>query len=259
MPQLPGPVRILAIQHQPGAGLGRFGTWLTDAGASLTTVRPDQGDEVPTPTTFERGYDALIVLGGAAGACDDKTNPWFGAVKELLRASAVGKFPSFNICLGGQMLAVATGGGIHRKPAPSYGVFAIEARPEALTDPVFANFAASTGGRVDTVLFHQDQVELPVGAVHLFTNTGSPAQSPVQAFRVGDCAWGTQFHPETRGVDVAKWLRAVNTPDANANAIVSDIVAAEDGIERTHRLLAEAFVRTCRKQAGLIEPCRLII
>jgi GMP synthase-like glutamine amidotransferase len=42
-----------------------------------------------------------------------------------------------------------------------------------------------------------------------------------QAFRLGDCAWGIQFHPEVRLEQIAGWVRV--DADPNGDAIVAEL------------------------------------
>ena len=50
--------------------------------------------------------------------------------------------------------------------------------------------------------WHQDTVELPEGAVLLARGD----RVPVQAFRVGDRAWGVQFHFEVDREEIDWWV-----------------------------------------------------
>ena len=80
----------------------------------------------------------------------------------------------------------------------------------------------------DVVQWHFDEVtELPLGAVLLAT-TGD---HPVQAFRVGERAWGVQFHPEADAAMVADWARADALALAELGLTPADVVAATQELE----------------------------
>lgn len=240
-------MKVLAIQHEEGTGPLRFGDWLADSGAVVDVVRPDLGDRLPPISQFKVTADALIVLGGSADADDDVHNPWFVQTKKLLVASSRGAFPSFNICLGGQMLALATGGGIRRREIPQYGVFGLskvtEAQGGSSADPVFGGIRDGS----KAILFHSDEIVLPQSAVQLLTGS----DSPVQAFRVGDCAWGTQFHPETTANQVADWFSRKSDWGVDTSALVASVREAEATVEETFAPVAEAFVRYCHSFAAV--------
>lgn len=238
----PGAPRIVVIQHEDGTDANRFGRWLAEAGARVRTVRPDRGEALPAPADF----DALVVLGGAMGPRDDAAAPWLPAVRALLAASAAGAFPSFNICLGGELLAVAADGDCTHRAFPQVGLHTVRTTAQAAEDPVFGAAPAV----FPTVLWHEEQIELPERAVLLVTGT----DAPVQAFRVGPCAWGTQFHPEAGQELAAHWAAKTNEHASMedyagrpAEAVVEEIAAAERALETAQAPLARAFVRAVRR------------
>ncbi|MDN5658857.1 type 1 glutamine amidotransferase [Brevibacterium sandarakinum] len=232
-------VRILVIEHEMDAGPERFGQWLIEAGAEVDVLRPYLGDEIPAALD---GYSALLVLGGSAGPLEDTANPWLPQVRDLLRRSAAGEFPSFNICLGGELLAAATSAKIIRRQRPQIGIYDLHTTSAGEKDPVFAAIAREAGERtIPAVLFHQEEMELPDGGELLLT--GSDA--PVQGYRVGEFAWGTQFHPESDTAQVAQWLSSdpLRLPDGKTNdSIRSEVAEADAELVRINRALAHSFV-----------------
>lgn len=254
-------VRILAIEHERGTGPQRFGQWLEEAGAEVAVTRPYLGEQIPalgkqSPALGAEdsgSFDALIVLGGSAGPTEDAENPWFPEVRELLHRSIAGEFPSLNICLGGEMLAVAGNAPITRRAHPQIGIFELRATSAAESDPVFGALAsggsigaASAGAEsLPSVLFHQEEMGLPAGAELLIT--GSDA--PVQAFRLGEFAWGTQFHPETDATQIARWLNGndLALPAGKTDdSIIAEVEAHDAALADNGRRLARAFVRFLR-------------
>ena len=234
-------LKILVIEHEDGAGPKRFGEWLIEAGATLDVRRPYLGDEVPPALD---GDIALLVLGGSAGPLEDTVNPWLPQVRELLQRSAAGEFPSFNICLGGELLAAATSARTFRRQRPQIGIYDLHTTSAGEKDPVFSALA---GQRIPAVLFHQEEMELPAGGELLVT--GSDA--PVQGYRVGEFAWGTQFHPESDAAQVEQWLSSdpLQLPDGKTNESIRAEVAEADGeLIRFYRGLAHSFVDYLRER-----------
>lgn len=243
-----GPVRVLVVEHERGTGPGRFGEWLEEAGAEVVVTRPYLGEVIPAealdrdpnvPADGSTGsFDALIVLGGVAGPLEDADNPWFPQVRDLLRASIDGEFPSLNICLGGEMLAVAGDAPITRRAHPQIGIYELETTSAGNSDPVFGSLSDRA---LPSVLFHQEEMALPAGAELLIT--GSDA--PVQAFRLGEFAWGTQFHPETDAAQVTRWLAGNDLAlpaGKTEESIIAEVVAADEELQNAGRALASAFV-----------------
>ena len=99
--------------------------------------------------------------------------------------------PTLGVCLGGQLLAAATGGTVRKgADGPEIGAYLTAKRDAAMDDPLFADVPMTP----DVMQYHYDVVAtLPQGAVLLLSSTGYPNQ----AWRQGPAAWGVQFHLET--------------------------------------------------------------
>lgn len=218
---------VLVVQPSPANPVGPLGEWLQDAGARLRTVRPFDGDAVPADLT---GIDGLVCLGGEAD-CDDAALPWLGEVRALLAAAVSARMPTLALCLGAQLLAVATGGAVAAMPdGPEAGLRLVAKRDAAATDPLLAGLPFTP----DVLQFHTAEVSrLPAAATLLAV---SP-QCTNQAFRVGACAWGLQFHIETTPELVRQWMSA--SPDV---AAVMPAATPQAGVlERGHADLAETW------------------
>jgi len=187
--------RVLVVEHEPDAGPEMFGEWLRAAGVTVDVCRPYAGDDLPERVD----HGGLMVLGGSMGACDDHEAPWLARVRMLLAEAAMAARPVLGICLGGQMLAAACGGRVEPHPTGGeLGVVKIDLNYESRRDPLFAGMASPA----ESVQWHVDEItELPPGAVLL----ASSPSCAVQAFRIGDRAWGIQFHPEAGGSVMQAW------------------------------------------------------
>ncbi|GAA4599473.1 GMP synthase-like glutamine amidotransferase [Actinoplanes octamycinicus] len=192
----------LVIQNDPTDDLRRLGDWLTEAGLELTVLRPYAGDELPEALD---GYLALIVLGGDQSAYPDLAGapgaPWFPALEGLLRKAVRHRVPTLGVCLGGQLLAAAHGGLVERSPSgPEIGPGLVGKRDAADTDPLFKWVPLLP----DVIQWHRDEItELPLSATLL----AASSRYPHQAFRIGDRAWGLQFHIECDAAMMADWTR----------------------------------------------------
>lgn len=189
-------VRALVVTHSASEGAGNVGSWLEDSGVQLDVVEPWQGDALPEDPTR---YDALVVMGGPQQAYDDGSAPWLRATKDLLRVAVREGVPTLGICLGGQLLAEATGGRVAKgAEGVEAGARLVAKRDAAWDDELFADVPFTP----TVVQWHEDAiVDLPPGAVHL---ASSPRYAH-QAFRIGARAWGLQFHIETPPEMVRHW------------------------------------------------------
>jgi GMP synthase-like glutamine amidotransferase len=198
--------RLLVIQPDVTDPIGPLGDWLTTAGAELD-IRLPPADELPADLD---GYQGLICLGGGMNAEDDSAHPWLKSVRDLLAAGTHSALPTLGICLGAQLLAVATGGRVvEGAKGPEVGGYLVSKKDAAWTDPLFAELPLMP----DVLHFHGDEISrLPVNAVLL----ASAPKYANQAFRLGRCAYGVQFHIETTVEIVQLWAR--DAPDMAATA-----------------------------------------
>jgi GMP synthase (glutamine-hydrolysing) len=232
------PVRVLAIQHEDDTGPGWIGKRIRALGAELDVVHPYLGNPVPDTTD---GYAGLIVLGGTPGPYDDTTAWWLPDVRRLIADALAQGLPLLGICLGGELLAAVAGGKVDRIDGPpEIGLHRLSPTDAARTDPLFAGLPAAA----PAVEWHWEEiVELPPGSVSLC----SSQRFPNQAFRVGDAAWGTQFHPEVLTADAAAWART-SVADLNAlgltvEGVSAQIEASEPELRRVWGELAARWLR----------------
>jgi GMP synthase-like glutamine amidotransferase len=205
----PAAPRILVLEHDPSDPPLLLGDWLAEAGAAIEVRRLHAGDEVPGSAAELRaaGFDALISMGGEMGATDDEAAPWLPATRALLADAVAARLPFLGVCLGAQLLAVATGGRVRRgAEGPEIGAYLTAKRDAAEADPLFAGLPLTP----DVMHHHYDAItDLPPGAVLLLSSMGP---YPNQAFRVGPTAWGIQGHIETTAGVLRGW--GANDPDA---------------------------------------------
>jgi GMP synthase-like glutamine amidotransferase len=221
---------VLVVEHSLGEPAGRLGGWLADAGLLLDVRRPHQGDPLPTLA----GYSALLVLGGSMGAHDDEIAPWLPETRDLLRDAVRVGVPVLGICLGAQLLAAALGGQVRTAPdGPEIGPGLVAKRDVAAEDRIFRRVPFTP----DVLQWHYDVIaELPPGTTGLATST----RYPHQAFRVGERAWGLQFHIETTPEIVRRWA-AEDAPRLAELGYDLLAAAARWDLDALHDDLAEAW------------------
>jgi GMP synthase-like glutamine amidotransferase len=226
---------MLVIENDTDAPGLRLTQWLGEAGAVLDYRRAELGEELPADLS---GYSGLVVLGGDMSAEDDQRAPWLPAVRALLNEAVRAELPAFGVCLGAQLLAVATGGQVRRAELGEYGAYLVAKRQAAAEDPLLRELPITP----DVLQWHADEItRLPPGSQLLASSPGCE----VQAFRVGRLAWGIQFHIETTPELVAGWAEHDRQllADYDLDTIVTRAAAAHEDIAEVWRPIAARFVQ----------------
>jgi GMP synthase-like glutamine amidotransferase len=171
-------------------------------------------------------HDGVVVMGGPMSASSDEGFPSRRATNALLVDAVRRGVPTLGVCLGAQLLAAAHGAAVRRgEGGAEIGWGPVHLDPRAAGDPLLHGLPEDL-----TVLhWHGDTFDLPRGAVRLATN----ARYPNQAFRLGDAAWGLQFHLEADAPAVETFLEAF------ADEVVAAGERADDIRSQSADVLAE--------------------
>jgi GMP synthase (glutamine-hydrolysing) len=187
-------MRVLAIVHQRDAGPGVFAESIRAGGAGLDWWIPPESQ---APSLPPGSYDAVLVLGGAMHADQEDRHPWLGAEKAILRALLTQGPPLLGVCLGAQLVAEAAGAPVRRALRPEIGWHEVDVTEEGATDPVLGPLAP----QFEAFQWHSYEFGLPPGATAL-----ASSDLCLQAYRLGDRAWGIQFHAEVSRADAESWI-----------------------------------------------------
>lgn len=186
---------ILFIQNDETDPPHLVGQWLAAEGFEIQNIRAYAGEEIPS--RIDESIAGIIPLGGHMNANEDHLYPFLTVEKNLLKLAVDNDVPVFGICLGTQLLAVATGGEVVQSEQSEIGIFDIDLTADAAADPVF-NIAPSN----KVAQWHEDVVsKLPPKATLL----ASSALCTNQVYRIGKKTYGVQFHPEVDSSIIRDW------------------------------------------------------
>jgi GMP synthase-like glutamine amidotransferase len=193
---------------------------LRGAGVTVDVRRVFAGDPLPLDLA---DADGLVVMGGPMSAVADDGFDTRVAEIGLLADAIDARVPTFGVCLGAQLLALAGGGAVAVGAAgPEVGWDTVELLASCREDALFAGLPDTL-----TVLhWHGDTFEIPAAALRLGNRHYAN-----QAFRVGVVAWGVQFHIEVTEEAV----------DAFLCAFATDAAGAPGGPDRIKRSTAAAL------------------
>lgn len=171
---------------------GDFEQWIQDRlGAPdqinplrIVVIDPRANEPLPEPE------DILAAVITGSHAMVTENTPWMEAVSHWIRRSHQQKCPLLGICFGHQLIAQALGGEVAAHPnGAEVGTIKVVLQPEAYVDPLFSRLPPVFNAQS---VHWQSVRRLPVGA-HLLASSSVEAH---HGFRLGECTWGVQFHPE---------------------------------------------------------------
>jgi GMP synthase (glutamine-hydrolysing) len=187
-------MRVLGVINHALCDAGVFGDEAIAGGHQFDEWQPS---ERPLPRPLA-DYDAVISFGGGMQATEDERYPWLRTALDVLKDGLEREVPTLGLCLGGQILARAAGGAVGPARRPEAGFHQVQLTDAGRRDPLFAGLPRT----LPVYQWHSYSFELPPDAVAL-------ASSPVclQAFRVGERAWGLQWHPEVLADTALMWAQ----------------------------------------------------
>jgi GMP synthase-like glutamine amidotransferase len=107
------------------------------------------------------------------------------------------KIPFLGICLGSQLLAKAAGAKVVKSPVKEIGWYTIQLTKQGAQDPLFKGFKEEE----PIYHWHGDMFQIPANGILLAVAEGCPHQ----ALKVGENAYGLQFHVEVTDKSIKEW------------------------------------------------------
>ncbi len=192
---------ILLVRCDAGETFGVAPSALEHAGAPTTVWQAVDGE--PRPSLHGIGG---VVLFGSSYNVEHADEQRFIADARALTIEAVEReIPYLGICFGAQMLAWSLDAPVVKAPTREVGYEPIRPNDEAEIDPLLGHYA--DGDHV--FQWHMDTFGLPDGAIRL----ASGDLVTNQAYRVGERAWGVQWHFEIDRPELEQWLVSFERAD----------------------------------------------
>jgi GMP synthase-like glutamine amidotransferase len=208
-------MKILVLQHSETEHPGIFLDIWRAAGHDWTTIQLQQDAPIPDPEP----YDLMVVMGGAMDVWQEDQHPWMKAEKQAIRHwVAELRRPYLGVCLGHQMLADALGGQVRLREAAEIGITKVDLTEAGQHAALLAGLPA----HLEIFEWHGAEVSrLPEGGEILAAN----AACAIQVLRVGESAYGLQFHPELTASTMPTWQAVPSYLAALHTAIGEDEAA----------------------------------
>tara|TARA_B100000989_G_C19429984_1_gene422587 strand:+ start:61 stop:795 length:735 start_codon:yes stop_codon:yes gene_type:complete len=193
--------RLLVLQHLEIEGPGLFEIYAKERDFKIEILRLDKKDTLPQT---KKG-DFILIMGGPMGVKDigSEKYPWLKLERDFIKRELENKRPIIGICLGAQLLANAAGGDVE---ILKYG-----SPPKELPEIGWSQIFLDKSNKdfkewfepIHVLHWHGDRILLPPKAVLI----ASSIRCKEQLFRIGDYAYGLQFHIETTGAMIDEWLK----------------------------------------------------
>ena len=194
--------RLLVLQHLEIEGPGLFEEVAKERNLKIKIIRLDKKDNLPQT---KKG-DLILIMGGPMGVKDIGSDryPWLKLERDFIKRELKNKKPIIGICLGAQLLASSAGGSVEvlkygspPKALPEIGWSQI------FIDKSYKDLKELFQESFEVLHWHGDRILLPNKAVLI----ASSMRCKEQFFRIGDSAYGLQFHIETTKGMVDKWIQ----------------------------------------------------
>ncbi len=226
---------FLVLQHIECEDLGTIANAMSQRGIGYKYVRLFDGE--PVPSSPEK-FSGMIILGGPMNVYEEDKFPYLKDEDILIKKAVKNDMPVLGICLGGQLIAKATGAKVRKGIKKEIGWYDLKLTKDSMHDKVFSPFPCT----IKVFQWHGDTFDIPDGAIHL---AGSEL-FPNQAYRVGSRIYGLQFHLEVTQKIIDRWIseykEELSTLDyINADRIISDTPAYIDNLTRYAELFYEQF------------------
>jgi GMP synthase (glutamine-hydrolysing) len=164
-----------------------FDDWIAAALGSAAVHKRMDARTVPA-LPDPSGLAGVVISGSHAMVTDRE--PWSERLAVWLKTCVDLEIPTLGICYGHQLLAHAVGGVVGDRPAGiEIGTRTIALTANATHDYLFREMPQAFPAQL---VHSQSVLKLPAAATLL----GWSQHESHQAFRIGRCAWGVQFHPE---------------------------------------------------------------
>ncbi len=210
-----------------------------ERGIPLETIHFLEGGTLPS----SRDYSALLALGGSMNVYEEDKYLWLAPETQFISEWVGAGKPYLGLCLGGQLLAKAVGGRVTKNARKEIGNFEVQLTSAGQQDPIFSGFPA----KFPVFQWHGDTFSDLAGGECL----GSSAWCAHQAFRIGEKAYGLQFHVEITQAMAKEWLHEYNMELIDEKLNPQEIFDEFARLESHYATLSEQLFSNFFQVAGL--------
>ena len=222
----------MAVIHGDKVRAGVFGDVVEERSHRLDEWSLAWDTPIPRPLD---AYGGVLVFGGAMHADQDDRHPWLREENLFLQRLLDLHIPVLGICLGAQLLAKAAQAPVYPLDGFEVGWYDVALTEDAASDELLSRLPQT----FEAFQWHYYAHGIPAGGVELARN-----DTCTQAFKLGDLAWGVQFHPEVTLKQVEGWIdeEPERSIPVERVKLLEDTRSRIDGWNALGRDLCHAFV-----------------
>ncbi|MEM9284104.1 MAG: type 1 glutamine amidotransferase [Verrucomicrobiota bacterium] len=186
-------MRIACLQNHPAEGPAEIGAWALRHEIDLVVFRSFAG-EFPSLEDYER----LVVMGGPMSVHDAASDSHIAEAIRVVGDFLTAERPTLGICLGAQMMAMASGGKVIPGPQKEIGWLPISVCPGTRSKAMQA-----IPDKTPVFHWHGEQITSPPQSEVL----ASTEACEVQAFQLRPGQVGLQFHLEVSEESINEMIK----------------------------------------------------
>lgn len=231
-------MNVLAVVHGSSVPPGVFGEEAEQRGHRVDEWSLAWGTPPPAPID---DYEAVMLFGGSMHADQDDRHPWLREENLFVQRLLDQHVPLLGVCLGAQLIAKAAHAPVRAMSEPEVGWVDVELTEEGADDPLFSDLPR----RFPSFQWHFYEFAVPAGARELARSRTCP-----QAFRLGEAAWGVQFHPEVTRAILDEWVaESTEGLPGSAGEFLTAFDEHADEWDAIGRTLCGSFVEAAERVA----------
>lgn len=229
---------ILILKHIGIEGPGTLGDFLEQNNWQTKTIELENGEALPSLDDCE----AIISLGGPMNVYEEEKYHFLKDEDKFFKKAINKEIPILGICLGAQILAKACGAKVKKAPSQEVGWYKVDLTDKGRADSLFDDCASE----LTVFQWHEDTFEAPKESLLLAESNSCPNQ----AFKVGRCAYGLQFHVEVTAQIIESWINEyIKEEDRGINSknMLIDAYKRQEAYKRQARLVYLNFARIIKE------------
>ncbi len=182
-----------------------FGGALDAAAAAGAPVVIWEAVDPDAPRPDLSATSGVVVFGSTFNVEHADEQPFIKAVADLTAEAVERDVPFLGLCFGAQVLAWSLGAGVSKAPVREIGFEPIRQLAAGAEDRVLGHY--EEGAMV--FQWHMDAFDLPEGGELLAAGD----TTPIQAMRLGETTWATQFHAEVDAAEAEYWVSVASAAE----------------------------------------------